>query len=242
MRLSCPVCGQTKQSMAIILGLLFTVFPLKTQLYAQGISTIFQNLEWSARGTMLFFPDGSGNASAPMPILPSLGVGASYSLNNLLAMELSLDLYGTTYDYDFTLKRAVPANDEFRSAFVAGAILGFQPVYHFHPRGDKFTIRAYGGLGLDLRMIFPAYGIKDNAAHQDGYTVGEARKKISSYFWGGRFVFPFIGGGMDFPILAGLDLGFDLRLWVPIWRVWSGESLSFSDGFRFGIGFRLGFK
>jgi hypothetical protein len=184
-----------------------------------------------------------------MPILPSLGGTASYSLNDLLALEVSLDLYGNTYDYDVRLERVIPANDEFRSAFVIGFLLGFQPVFRFRPMGDKFTIRAYGGLGFDLRIILRAYGIKDDEGHTNnqnphtGLTVGEARKEITSYFWGsGRFVFPFIGGGMDFPITEGLDLGFDLRIWIPVWRIWSGESLPFIEGFRFGVGFRLGFK
>ena len=222
---------------------LFLYLFLTAVLQAQGTG-FFQSIDWSVRGSILFFPEKNGNASAPMPILPSLGGSASYPLSDRLAMELSLDLYGTTYDYDYSLKRAVPVNDENRSAFVMGALLGVQPVFRFRPMGDRFTIRAYGGLGFDLRIIFSAYGLKDSDPHQTApYTLGEARKEISSYFWGsGRFIFPFIGGGMDFPIMDGLQLGFDLRVWLPVWRIWSGEDLPFIEGFRFGIGFRLTFR
>ena len=229
---------------AAILILLFAVLPLS----GQGAKSFFGALEWSARFNVLFFLEDNGNKSAPMPILPSLGGGASFTVSDLLAFEASLDIYGTTYDYEYSLKRAVPSNDEFRSAFVVGSILGLQPVFRFRPKGDAFTIRAYGGLGLDLRLIFRAYGIKDSEGHTNdgtnytGYTVGEARKEIASYFWGnGRFIFPFIGGGMDFPVLEGVQLGFDLRLWLPVWRIWSGENLPFREGFRFGLGFRVTF-
>ena len=229
---------------AITLVLLF-ITPF---LQAQGVKGFFGSIEWSARFNMLFFPEDNNNASAPMPILPSLGGGAAYPLSDLLALEVSLDLYGTTYDYDYGLQRAVPANDEFRSAFIMGLILGLQPVFRFRPMGDKFTIRAYGGLGFDFRIPFPASGIKDGEAHTNntgytGHTVGEARSSISSYFWGsGRFIFPFIGGGMDFPLTDGVQLGFDLRAWLPVWRIWSGENLPIVEGFRFALGFRVTFR
>ena len=223
----------------IALGIIFASMPLQ----AQGIKEFFETIDWSVRGTIIFFPENNGSASAPMPILPSLGGAGSYTISELLAVEVSLDLYGNTYDYSKKLQRVVPANDEFRSAFVIGSILGFQPVLRFNPKEDKFTIRAYGGLSLDLRIVFPAYGIQDSEGHQDGQSVGEARKKITSYFWGsGRFIFLVAGGGMDFPIMENLDLGFDLRLWIPAWRIWSGETLPFVEGFRIGIGFRIGFK
>jgi len=227
---------------ALAAALFFSALPLQ----AQGFKSFLQTMDYNVRFNLLFFPEDNGNASAPMPILPSPGGGASYPLSDLLALEASLDLYGTTYDYDYSLDRAVPANDEFRSAFVIGCILGFQPVFRFYPMGDKFTIRAYGGLSFDLRIVLPAYGIKDGEDHTNnggstGHTVGQARTAINSYFWGsGRFIFPFIGGGMDFPLTKGIQLGFDLRIWLPVWRVWAGESGL--EGFRLGTGFRVTFK
>jgi hypothetical protein len=220
------------------LALLFAALPLS----AQGIKSIVENLEWSVRGSVLFFPEKNGNASAPMPILPSLGVAASYAQTQLLAWEVSLDVYGNTYTYDYGLDRVLPANDEFRDSFAIGFLLGFQPVFRFNPMGDKFTIRAYGGLAFDLRLVFRAYGLKKDEVY-DGYSIGDRTKDINSYFWGsGRFIYPFIGGGMDFDVLEGIGLGFDLRLWMPVWRIWSGENMPFIEGFRFGVGFRVTFK
>ena len=233
-----------KRYIAVILVLFTVLMPLK----AQSFGEVFSDLQWSVRGTLLFLFENNGNDSAPMPILPSPGVGVSYSINDLLALELTLDIYGTTFEYNVNLQRAVAANDEFRDAFVIGSILGLQPVFCFNPMGEAFTIRAYGGLGFDLRMIFRAYGLEDDHPHHNnnnpntGINVGQARKEISSYFWGnGRFIYPFMGGGMDFPFHDSMQLGFDLRLWFPVWRIWTGQDLPFIDSFRFGLGFRLTF-
>jgi len=204
-------------------------------------------LNWFIRGSLLFFPEDNGNASAPMPILPSLGGGISYAINNLIALEASLDLYGTTYDYNYNLGRPVPANDEYRSAFVIGATLGLQSVFRFRPMENKFTIRAYAGPAFDFRIVLKAYGIEDDEQHSKDpsgavKTVGRAREDISSYFWGnGRFFFLCAGGGMDFPVLNAIQLGFDLRAWFPVWRLWTGEDLPAIEGWRFGVGFRVSF-
>ena len=222
---------------AILLGLFFAALPLQ----AQGVMGFIQSFDWFVRGSILFFPENNKNASAPMHILPSLGGGASRPLNDYISLEVSLDLYGTTYDYDYNLKRVVPANAEFRSASVMGILVGVQPVYRLTLR-EKFTIRAYGGLGLDIRMVFRASGIKDTEDHQIQGTVGQARKEITSYFWGGgRFLFPFVGVGVDYPIMEGIQLGLDFRFWYPVWKIWTGENLPTVEGLRFGVGFRVSF-
>jgi len=226
----------------VLLAALFAPLPAAAQY--NGASP----LNWYIRGSLLFFPEDNGNASAPMPILPSLGGGVSYAINSLIALEASLDLYGTTYDYNYSLDRPVPANDEYRSAFVIGATLGLQGVFRFRPMENKFTIRAYGGPAFDLRVILQAYGIEDGEQHSKDpnsgavKTVGQAREDISSYFWGnGRFFFLCAGGGMDFPVLNAIQLGFDLRAWFPVWRLWTGEDLPAIEGWRFGVGFRVSF-
>ncbi|MDR0598711.1 MAG: hypothetical protein LBG84_01335 [Treponema sp.] len=215
---------------------------------AGGGRSFFGALEWFLRGSIIVFPEDNGAASAPAPILPSLGGGVSYPCNDLLALELSLDLYGNTYDYDYRLGRAVPANDEFRSTFVIGSVVGFQPVFRFRPRGEQFTIRVYGGLAADLRICLLAYGLEKDEKHTNdrnpgtGHTVGEAAGDAASYFWGrGRWLLPAAGAGMDFPALDGLLLGFDIRVWFPLYRAWTGENLPLVEGFRLGIGFRAAF-
>jgi hypothetical protein len=225
----------------VLLGMLLfcTALPLK----AQSRGGFFGSLDYSLRGSMLVFPENNGNASAPMPILPSLGGSASYSVNNLFALELSLDLYGTEYDYDYTLGRPVPANQEFRTSFIIGSIFGFQPVLRFTPWGENITIRAYGGLSVDLRICLLAWDIHGQDTHQQGVTLAKASEDIFHYMWGGgRWFFPFVGAGMDFRAVEGIKLGFDLRAWFPVWKTWTGENLPAIEGFRFGAGFRATFR
>ncbi|MDR1507400.1 MAG: hypothetical protein LBI67_09905 [Treponema sp.] len=210
-----------------------------------GAQSFFDSLDYALRGSILFFPEQNGNASSPMPILPSLGASVSYPQSDLLAFELSLDLYGTLYDYSYELDRAVPASLEDRSSLVIGMLWGVQPVFRFKPLGENITVRGYGGLAFDLRICLLASGLDAGESHDlySGKTVGDASAGIFSYFWGGgRWLFPFIGGGMDFAVLDGMTLGFDVRVWLPVWRVWTGENLPFLEGFRFGLGFRAAFR
>jgi hypothetical protein len=210
-------------------------FPLDAQ-------SFFSRLDYSLRGSILIFPEDNGNASGPMPIMPSLGGSALYALNDLLALELSLDIYAHDYDYDYDLDRAVPADQEFRTSFIIGSILGFQPVFRFRPWGENITIRAYGGLSFDLRICLLAFDAK-GTHQQSGKSLTEASGDIFSYMWGGgRWFFPHIGGGMDFAFLENMTLGLDVRVWFPVWRLWTGEDLPAIEGFRFGVGFRATFK
>jgi hypothetical protein len=210
------------------------VFPL-------GAQSFFASLDYSLRGSILFFPEDNGNASGPMPILPSIGGSASYALNDLFALELSLDIYAHDYDYDYGLDRAVPVDQEFRSSFIIGSIVGLQSVFRFRPWGENITIRAYGGLSFDLRICLLAFDVKGN--HQSGKPLTEVSGDIFSYMWGGgRWFFPHIGGGMDFAFFENMTLGFDIRIWFPLWRTWTGEDLPFIEGFRFGLGFRAAFN
>jgi hypothetical protein len=209
-----------------------------------GAQSFFDDLEFSARGSLLVFPEDNGVESSPMHILPTLGASASYPLNDLLALELSLDLYGALYDYSYKLERAVPASLEDRSSFVIGTLWGLQPVLRFRP-WESIQIRAYGGLAFDLRICLLASGLDPEEPHSPdpGKTVSDAAGDIFSYFWGsGRWFFPFIGAGMDFAVLDGITLGFDARAWLPVYRYMTGEDLSGLEGFRFGLGFRVTFK
>jgi hypothetical protein len=212
--------------------------------FAQNAAALFfKNLEYSAQGSILFFPESNGNSSAAMPILPSLGASVSHSFNRLVALEISLDIYMNYYDYNYNLDRVVPADIEDRTSIIFGFITGFQPVFRFRPK-NKFVIRAYGGLALDLRACLLAPGLDKGESHgEDGHTLAEAAEDVFAYLWGGgRFVFPVVGYGMDFPLIEGMKLGFDIRAWFPLWRGWTNEKDLGMEGFRFGVGFRVTFK
>lgn len=196
------------------------------------------SVNWLARGGMLFITEDNDVASDPSPVLFSPGAAVRLSFLDFIALEISLDFYGTNYAYSYSLDRAVPAAIENRSAFVFGTVLGVQAVYSFKPF-DFWTIRVYGGPGIDMRFCLTASGLegadKEDAAKQT--------KDVSSYFWGmGRWFYPVAGVGMDFVATEKLLLGFDFRTWFPVYKLWDGVDLPGLEGWRFGLGFTITFR
>jgi hypothetical protein len=207
-----------------------TVFPLEAQDYTEKFSLSFL-------GSILYFPEDNGLDSDSGPILPSIGISAAWPLVKALKLELSLDFYGTYYAYSYNLDRAVPAIPDNRSSFVIGSILGVQALGVF-PLSDKMRVRVYGGPAADLRICLVADGLEGN----DKEDASEETRAISGYFWGkGRWFMPVAGAGMDFMITEKIRMGFDTRIWLPAYRLWTGESLSFIEGWRFGLGIRFSF-
>ena len=187
------------------------------------------------RGSVLFFPENNGLESDSMPILPSIGAAAGWPVFSFMRIELSLDFYGTYYAYSDKLDRAVPAIPDNRSSFVIGSLMGIQALKIF-PLTDTMRIRAYGGPAADLRICLVADGLEG----ADKSDASSQTKDIVSYFWGkGRWFMPVIGAGMDFKLTEKLLLGFDTRVWFPVYRLWTGESLPAIEGWRFGAGFRF---
>ncbi len=228
-----PFCGIVNhmkryiQIAACILMLFATNFPLKA----------LEGIQWLARGGMLVLPEDNGMESDPSPILFSPGAAARLSFFHYFALEISLDFYMTHYLYSDTLDRAVPAAIENRSAFVIGSVLGIQAVYLFKPL-DSWTIRVYAGPAIDIRISLTAGGL-EGADQKD---AASQTKKVSSYFWEqGRWLYPVAGIGMDFAVNDDLLLGFDLRTWFPMYKLWTKEDLPDINGWRFGAGFTITF-
>jgi hypothetical protein len=218
----------------LLFFLVFGVFilPLEAQ-------SFFSRLSWSASGSVLFFPEDNGVHSDPMPVLPSLGMGLAYPVRGPMWAELTLDLYFTHYRYDFGLDRAVPAAIENRSAFVFGFVLGVQGVFRYDIT-PNITVRAYGGPGMDLRMILLAADLNEGTDDMD--EIRRETDAVFDYFWGeGRWFLPVIGSGMDFTLNPKLKAGFDFRVWFPLYRLWTGEDLPAIEGWRFGVGLRITF-
>jgi hypothetical protein len=201
------------------------------------------NLNWSARASTLYFTADNGKQGAdPAPILPSMGFSAEWRYWKPLRLEFTEDIYFTNYEYNSTLGYAMPCNPENRSAFVMGFITGFQ-VTGFLPLGKNGTgLRVYGGPAADLRLVVQAFGL-----HPDDYSSGDIETDaglqtdaIREYFWSdARWFLPVLGAGMDFPINEKFLLGFDLRTWFPVYRLWTDKDLPAIDGWRFGVGIRL---
>jgi hypothetical protein len=210
------------------LALFFTVLPLG----AEGFS---DRLSWSFGCSALLLPEDNGNRGGPMPVLPAPGAALAYPVWGPLWAEASLDLYYTTYAYDFEWNRAIPAEIENRSAAVFGILTGIQALARF-PLGDKFAVRANGGFGMDFRIITLA------AKHPDDLD-GDAQSQtdaVRDYFWGrGRWFLPVLGTGFDYRINEKFFVGLDFRTWFPLYKTWTEEDLPPLEGWRFGIGLRI---
>ncbi|MDR2900842.1 MAG: hypothetical protein LBV20_04930 [Treponema sp.] len=196
-----------------------------------------ESVQWLARGGMIFFPENNGLESDPSPLLATAGAATQLSFFDFLALEISLDFYGTHYGYSNTLNRAVPLAIENRSAMVYGSVLGIQAVLMLKPL-DSWTIRMYAGPAIDARLSLIAGGLND----ADLADAADQTSKVSSYFWNmGRWFYPTAGIGMDFTAFDNVLLGFDLRTWFPVYKLWTNENLPPINGWRFGAGFTITF-
>jgi hypothetical protein len=230
-------------SSRMLLRLIFAVFLCTAAIFSLKAQ---DRLTWSAEASVLFFPENNGNHSDPMPILPSLGAALGIHLFGPLRLEITLDMYFTIYGYDFELKRAVPYAVENRSAFVWGSVLGVQGVYFhdFHPgflAGRAMTLRVFGGFAADLRIVLLAPDLKP-AVNPNLDKIKQEVSAVSNYFWSkGRWFLPVFGSGLDFELNAKFRLGLDLRVWFPMYKLWTNEKLPGIEGWRFGIGARITF-
>nr|AGS51533.1 hypothetical protein [uncultured bacterium contig00004] len=133
-------------------------------------------------------------------------------------------------------------NPENRSAFVMGFVTGITATAFFPLGKNDAAMRIYGGPAADFRLITLAFGL-NHPADFTGNIESDAKlqtEAIADYFWGkGRWLLPAAGIGMDLPITSNLLLGFDLRCWFPLYRLWTDEQLPPIDGWRFGAGLRI---
>jgi hypothetical protein len=101
-------------------------------------------------------------------------------------------------------------------------------------------LRAYGGFAADMRLVLLAEDLNES---DDIDKISAETDKVRSYFWGqGRWFLPLVGSGLDFKLNERFKLGIDARMWIPLYKLWTGEGFTKIDGWRFGIGARLTFK
>ena len=220
----------------ILAVLIFSVFALPA-----GAQGFLSRISWLVDGSVLFFPEDNGTESDPMPVLPSLGFGASCQITKIskmnLALELTLDFYYTHYGYSDNLERAIPQAIENRSSLVIGSVLAVQAAFSFDLT-QLMTLRAFIGPAADLRIVVLAEKLTQGL--DDISAIRAEVDLVRKYFWSqGRWLLPVMGTGLDFTLNSRFKLGLDFRVWMPMYRLWTGEDLPAIEGWRFGIGFRL---
>ncbi|MCL2373777.1 MAG: hypothetical protein FWC65_00855 [Treponema sp.] len=221
----------------------FAALPLKAEpLDIDSMEAVgfFNRLSWFAQGSIMFFLEGNDTAdSDPMPILPSPGVGAAYPFSDTIRLELALDFYTTHYGFSHALNRPVPLADENRTSRVLGFVLSFQAARLFDITPD-LTLRAFGGLAADIRVVLVAARLHPTDPQEE---IRRQTTLVRQYFWsGGRWLLPVAGIGADYTLESGLRLGLDFRVWVPAYRLWTGENLPAAEGWRLGPTLRLTFR
>jgi hypothetical protein len=200
-----------------------------------GAETSPNRFSLSFQGMILALPEDNGLASDPMPVLPSLGVSAAYLLAGPWWLELSLDIYSTQYGYSDALERAVPLAIENRWTTAIGFVTGLEILLRFD-LNELMVVRVYGGPGADLRLCYIAADLNDNEQEE----ASRQTEAVADYFWDqGRWFLPVFGTGLDFNVNSAFRLGLDLRIWFPVYKLWTGEDLPFVEGWRLGAGFKL---
>ncbi|MDR3020298.1 MAG: hypothetical protein LBU66_05280 [Treponema sp.] len=201
------------------------------------------DFQFAYQGSIFYLASDNGKQGADPPaILPSVGFSFAWNFWGPLRLEFTEDLYFTNYEYNPDPGYPMACNPENRSAFVMGFLTGLQLAGNI-PIGDNgHAIRVYGGPAADLRLVILAFGLH-HPSDFTGDIETDAQLQtdaIAEYFWSkARWFLPTAGVGMDFPANEKYLLGFDLRAWFPIYRLWTGEDIPAIDGWRFGAGVRI---
>jgi hypothetical protein len=203
------------------------------------VNSVFgDDLQWAVTGNILYFPAENGVDADPAPIIPSLGGALSLPLPfaGFLRVEFTEDIYITNYEFNSALGYPTACNPENRSALVIGFITAVQVTGNFSIDDKGTVLRAYAGPAADLRIVALAAGLN----HSSDSDAKEQTNAIRDYFSkDARWLLPVVGVGMDFPINEKFLLGFDLRMWFPIYKAWTDKDLPEINGWRFGVGFRI---
>ncbi|MCL2444031.1 MAG: hypothetical protein FWD13_11295 [Treponema sp.] len=229
--------SRTRQLAVILLTFILVLIPLN--------SAFGDSFHWAGSGSLFYYAADNSPGADPAPILPSIGFSFSWQFHKFLRLELTEDIYMTDYEYyynnnlGFFYPRA--CNPENRSSFVFGFVTGIQLTGAFPLGSNGTTARVYGGPAMDIRVVVLAFGLHpddlEGSIEKNAILQTEA---IRDYFWSdGRWLMPVFGAGMDFPLNEHFLIGFDLRVWFPIYRLWTDKDIPAIDGWRFGAGLRI---
>jgi len=219
--------------LAAVLLVIFLIF-IPVNAYS-----IWNDLHWAGMGSLFVFAsDGSKNPSA---IIPTLGFSVAWPLNDFLRIEFTEDVYFTNYEFDTERGFPIACSPENRSAFVIGFVTAFQVTGHFPIGHNGTAIRVYGGPAADLRIAVLAFGLHptdtEGPIDKNAQLQTDAIRKM---FWGdARWFMPVFGTGMDFPLNDNFLIGFDIRTWFPVYKLWTNDNIPAIDGWRFGAGLRI---
>ncbi len=157
--------------------------------------------------------------SAPSPLIGGLGVSLPLSRPGRWRLETGLQLFGTWYRYSGG--RAIPAEPEQRE-YLLLALLGDLRLGPEWRLNERFSIGGAGGLAALLRLPVPAAGSTTPAEADFSPTVG--------YLYGrARFLLPETVLFTRWKASERVELRTSLRICYPLFHLWDGEGLPFTD-------------
>ena len=220
-----------KKAAVVLLAIILPFVPLNADM-----DSFWENTNWAILGSLNYFAADNGPSADPAPIIPSLGFSFSWQFMDFLRLELTEDIYLSNYEFNTALGYPMACGAENRSAFVVGFLTSIQATGTFNIGSSGMLVRVYGGPTFDFRLVIQALGLHPNDL-PDAQMQTEA---IRNYFWGeGRWIMAVFGAGMDFPINQNFLIGFDLRAWLPAYKLWADDGKPVIDGWRFGIALRV---
>jgi len=191
---------------------------------------------WAAKGSLFLFASDNGPRADPPAIVPSLGFSLTWQLLDFLRIEFSEDIYFSNYEFSREFGYPVACGLDSRYSFVIGFITAIQATGTFPIGNNGIMARVFGGPSADLRIITQAVGLHPT----DIQEAEQQTKMLTDHFWGnGRWFMPVFGAGMDFPAVENYLIGFDLRVWFPMYKLWINDNTPAIDGWRFGISLRI---
>jgi hypothetical protein len=167
----------------------------------------------------LIFLGNAEEYSAPNPVILQ-GLGATFPVYQIedITIEVGGLFYGTQYQW--THDRASPADIERVDNFFVLAMQIDGRVSYKWQLSEQVDMGCGGGLSLVFRIPLFAY---DNGE--------QYRSDMTVYFFDmARFLYPRGDFFVDWALVEGLELRFMVQALVPIYNLWSGESVPFWDG------------
>ena len=224
-----------KKAALVLLVIILPLAPLKAD-----DSSFWDSTSWAVLGSLFYFAADNGIDSDHIPIRPSLGFSFAWQFWGPLKVEFTEDIYFTNYEYNFKRGYPMACTLDSRSGFVLGLVTAINLTAAFNIGDNDITARVYGGPAADFRIVTWAFGLNHTDFTGDERDAGIQAKAISDYFWGnGRWFMPAAGFGIDFPLNDSFLLGFDLRTWFPVYKLWTNDDTPAIDGWRFGAGLRI---
>ena len=181
---------------------------------------------------LIYIGTANPGALGPSILTPLYGVSLPMQLNAPFFIEPMLEFF-TTY-YRWTGTDVAPAAMETGDGFLT---LGTLLSLHGGARWAVSPAVTVGGsVGIDFLLRFP---IEFLMADQN--SAANTSAGLGWFFGAARFIYPEARAFLKWQVTNTIGLVFNLRAWLPLYKLWDTPSYPFPDQFMFegGVGLAL---